>query len=208
GTRRHTREATEPLPVSRTGEPLRATGTSTRLRARSAPPLYNDVASYRPFGHQRPAGAAIVIASNRGVPRYECVAQGRRPALRRVRGSLVVGVAAFALVGLSLAACSSNNTSTTPSSSASGGTSAPPASSLKVGMAYDVGGRGDQSFNDAAARGLDKAKSDYGVAIKELEATLGETDAQKEDRLRQLADGGSNPIIAGRFAHPGPPRQD
>ncbi len=128
--------------------------------------------------------------------------------MRQVRGSFVVGVAALALAGLSLAACgnkTNNNTtaSNTPSASA-GGTTSAAAPSVKVGMAYDVGGRGDQSFNDAAARGLDKAKSDYGVAVKELEATQGETDAQKEDRLRQLADGGYNPIIAVGFAYAGP----
>ena len=30
-------------------------------------------------------------------------------------------------------------------------------------MAYDIGGRGDKSFNDSAAAGLDKAKADLGV---------------------------------------------
>ena len=41
----------------------------------------------------------------------------------------------------------------------------------KVGLAYDVGGRGDQSFNDSAAAGLDKAKTDFGIAeVKELTA--------------------------------------
>ena len=119
----------------------------------------------------------------------------------------MVGVAALALAGLSLTACGSSNNNTggggTPSSSASGGGTGA-ASALKVGMAYDIGGRGDQSFNDAAARGLDKAKSDYGVTIKELEATLGETNAQKEDRLRQLADGGYDPIIAVGFAYAEP----
>ena len=34
-------------------------------------------------------------------------------------------------------------------------------------MAYDVGGRGDQSFNDSAAAGLDKAKTELGVEVKE-----------------------------------------
>jgi basic membrane protein A and related proteins len=121
--------------------------------------------------------------------------------MRRVRGSFVVGVAVLALAGLSLAACGNEKPASTPSSGA--GTSAP-ASTLKVGMAYDVGGRGDQSFNDAAARGLDKAKADYGVTVKELEATQGETDAQKEDRLRQLGDGGYNVIIAVGFAYAGP----
>jgi basic membrane protein A len=71
-------------------------------------------------------------------------------------------------------------------------------------MAYDIGGRGDQSFNDAAARGLDKAKSEFGVQTKELEATAGETDAQKEERLRLLAEQGFNPVVAVGFAYSGP----
>src|SRR5262245_10151215 len=33
----------------------------------------------------------------------------------------------------------------------------------KVGLLFDVTGRGDKSFNDAAAAGLDKAKADYGI---------------------------------------------
>ncbi len=31
--------------------------------------------------------------------------------------------------------------------------------SVKLGLAYDIGGRGDQSFNDLAAASLDKAKA-------------------------------------------------
>ena len=51
------------------------------------------------------------------------------------------------------------------SSAAPGGSptptgSGPAASSIKVGMAYDIGGRGDKSFNDSAAAGLDKAKAE------------------------------------------------
>jgi basic membrane protein A len=72
---------------------------------------------------------------------------------------------------------------------------------LKVGLAFDIGGRGDQSFNDSAARGLDKAKSELGLETKELEATQGETDAQKEERLRLLAQGGYNPVVAVGFAY-------
>ena len=33
----------------------------------------------------------------------------------------------------------------------------------KIGLLYDITGRGDQSFNDSAAAGLDKAKADFGV---------------------------------------------
>ncbi len=38
-----------------------------------------------------------------------------------------------------------------------------PTSDIKVGMAYDVGGRGDQSFNDSAAAGLDQAVEEFGM---------------------------------------------
>jgi len=82
-----------------------------------------------------------------------------------------------------------------------GSSSSPPASDIKVGLAYDIGGRGDQSFNDSAAAGLDKAKEDFGVETKELEAGDNETDAQKEERLRLLASGGYNPVIAVGFAY-------
>src|SRR4051794_32380719 len=89
---------------------------------------------------------------------------------------------------LSLAACGS-----------SGGSNS--GSGAKVGMAYDVGGRGDKSFNDLAAAGLDKAKSDLGVQIKELAATQGESEQAKESRLDLLAKGGYNPIVAVGFAY-------
>ncbi|GAA4578777.1 BMP family ABC transporter substrate-binding protein [Planotetraspora phitsanulokensis] len=79
------------------------------------------------------------------------------------------------------------------------------ASSMKVGLAYDIGGRGDQSFNDAAASGLDDAKRNLGLrTVKELEATPGETDAQKSERLRVLAEAGYSPIIAVGYAYSEP----
>jgi basic membrane protein A len=86
-----------------------------------------------------------------------------------------------------------------PAATAGGGGQA-----LKVGLAYDIGGRGDQSFNDAAAAGLDRAKSELGVEIREVEATGGEPDSAKEERLRQLAEGGFNPVIAVGFAYANP----
>jgi basic membrane protein A and related proteins len=112
---------------------------------------------------------------------------------------LAAAGAAGAMV-LAVAACggTGSTTSATP-----GASSAPAASAVKVGLAYDVGGRGDGSFNDAAAAGLDKAVSELKVTSKELEATQGETDTQKEERLRLLAQGGYNPIIAVGFAYSG-----
>ncbi|HEY7483400.1 MAG TPA: BMP family ABC transporter substrate-binding protein [Streptosporangiaceae bacterium] len=113
---------------------------------------------------------------------------------------ITAAVLASAMLTLGAAACGGSDDNTT--SGGGGGTASKAA--LKVGMAYDIGGRGDQSFNDAAARGLDQAKSEFGVQAKELEATAGETDAQKEERLRLLAEQGYNPVIAVGFAYSGP----
>ncbi|ANY10103.1 ABC transporter substrate-binding protein [Pseudonocardia sp. HH130630-07] len=74
------------------------------------------------------------------------------------------------------------------------------ASALKVGLAYDIGGRGDASFNDAAAAGLDRASSELGMP-KATEATAqqGESEDAGTTRLRQLAQAGNNPVIAVGF---------
>ncbi len=88
-------------------------------------------------------------------------------------------------------------TATTPSST-------PAAGNIKIGLAYDIGGRGDKSFNDAAAAGLEAATKKLGVPssnVKELEAVAGESEAQKQARLTQLADNGYNCIIAVGFAY-------
>ncbi|MFE2723741.1 BMP family protein [Kitasatospora sp. NPDC059327] len=96
----------------------------------------------------------------------------------------------------SLAACGAKSNDTTASSGSSEG-------GLKVGMAYDIGGRGDQSFNDSAARGLDKAKAELGVAVTEADAKTGEAEADKETRLKNLVTAGYNPIIAVGFVYQG-----
>ncbi|MEV4319399.1 BMP family ABC transporter substrate-binding protein [Actinocrispum sp. NPDC049592] len=148
-----------------------------------------------------------------------------------MRRSRVTTLAAVALTGaLALAGCAKDSgggnsappagggqsssasagCKTNPVPQASGGSSAASsgsagkvdASALKVGLAYDIGGRGDASFNDAAAAGLDKAKSDMGVKdVKELTAAPNESEDAKQSRLRQLADGGYNPIVAVGFAY-------
>ncbi|WP_091293924.1 BMP family ABC transporter substrate-binding protein [Amycolatopsis xylanica] len=116
-----------------------------------------------------------------------------------MRGTALAAVAMAGL--LTLSACSGSDTGSGSTPAPGNGSGAP--ASVKVGLAYDIGGRGDQSFNDSAARGLDKAKAESGIEVKELEAAAGETDAQKEDRLRTLAEQGYNPIIAIGFAYQG-----
>jgi basic membrane protein A len=104
--------------------------------------------------------------------------------------------AAFAVVTLGLAACGSDDTGSGTDTAAQDS-----AGGMKVGLAYDIGGRGDQSFNDSAAAGLDKAKQDLGIEATEAEAGQGESDAAKEERLRVLADSGHDPIIGVGFAY-------
>jgi basic membrane protein A len=71
----------------------------------------------------------------------------------------------------------------------------------KIGLAYDVGGRGDQSFNDSAYVGLTKAVEDLDATCREVEAGSGENDADREERLRLLADAGFNPVVAVGFIY-------
>ncbi len=106
--------------------------------------------------------------------------------------------AVVSVAALTLAACGDSGTDGSSSSSSS---SSSAVKKLKVGMAYDVGGRGDQSFNDSAAAGLDKAKSELGVDAKEAAAVNGENEAAREERLQQLVDAGYTHIVAVGFAY-------
>jgi basic membrane protein A len=100
---------------------------------------------------------------------------------------------------LSLTACGGDSDTDADDNSNGGGGA--PTSDVKVGMAYDVGGRGDQSFNDSAAAGLDEAVEEFGIETQESEAEDGEAETAREERLRTFADAGYNPIIAVGFAY-------
>jgi basic membrane protein A len=67
------------------------------------------------------------------------------------------------------------------------------AASLTIGIAYDIGGRGDRSFNDAAAIGLEKAQKDFTFSVEPV-ITDG-TSADRERRVRSLIAKNCNPII-------------
>ncbi len=106
---------------------------------------------------------------------------------------------AATVASLALAACGSSSTGTPAASTGAAGGGA--AAGIKVGMAYDVGGRGDQSFNDAAAAGLDKAAKELGITSKEASATNGEAESARVERLKQLIDAGYTNIVAVGFAY-------
>ncbi|WP_405692802.1 BMP family protein [Streptomyces sp. NBC_01185] len=111
--------------------------------------------------------------------------------MRRITRIATVGVMSAALA-LSVSACgdSSSDSGTSSDSKAD-----------KTAIAYDIGGRGDQSFNDAAYAGLAKAEKDLGVKGTEAEPSEGESDADKVQRLTSLARAGNNPVIGVGFAY-------
>jgi basic membrane protein A and related proteins len=111
--------------------------------------------------------------------------------------------AAMSVAAVALAACGSSTNSGGGSGGGGGAatTGGAGASGLKVGMASDVGGRGDQSFNDTAAAGLDKAVKDLGVQSKEAAATNGEAESARQERLQQLIDAGYTNVVAVGFAY-------
>ncbi|MFI5683654.1 BMP family protein [Streptomyces sp. NPDC051636] len=109
--------------------------------------------------------------------------------MRRVSRIAVAGVATAALA-VTVSACGSSSTS-----SSTGG------KSKGIGLAYDVGGKGDQSFNDAAYAGLQKAEKDFGVKARDVEPQDNESDADKVQRLETLAKQGYNPIIGVGYSY-------
>jgi basic membrane protein A and related proteins len=64
---------------------------------------------------------------------------------------------------------------------------------LPVGLVYDIGGRGDQSFNDSAAAGLDRAVADFG--IESSEASANEDGSNREELLNLQAE--TNDLVFG-----------
>ena len=67
------------------------------------------------------------------------------------------------------------------------------AANLTIGIAYDIGGRGDRSFNDAAALGLEKAQKEFTFTVEPV-ITDG-TSAERDRRVRALIAKNCNPII-------------
>jgi basic membrane protein A len=110
--------------------------------------------------------------------------------MRRISRITVAG-AATASLALALSACGSTSTSGSSDSKGNKG----------LAIAYDVGGKGDQSFNDAAYAGLEQAQKEFGYETADVEPTEGETDADKEQRLASLAKQGYNPVIGVGYAY-------
>ncbi|MBV1902186.1 MAG: BMP family ABC transporter substrate-binding protein [Marinosulfonomonas sp.] len=62
---------------------------------------------------------------------------------------------------------------------------------------FDLGGKFDKSFNQAAFAGATKWAEETGGSFREIELT---SEAQREQALRRFAEAGSNPIVMTGFA--------
>jgi basic membrane protein A and related proteins len=65
-----------------------------------------------------------------------------------------------------------------------------------IGLVFDVGGRGDKSFNDQAYAGLERAQKELGITFHTLETGEG---ADREAAMRQLAAGDAQLIFGVGF---------
>ena len=83
----------------------------------------------------------------------------------------LLAVLMTAAMVLSLAAC--------------GGSEEPAAEGLKVGLVTDLGGVEDQSFNQSAWEGLQKAAEDFGVEVNYLSSS---TDADYAPNIETFVD--------------------
>lgn len=114
-----------------------------------------------------------------------------------MRPRLWKGLALLAVLTMTAAACGDNGGTT----GASDGGETECNADIQVGVALDVGGVGDKSFNDAAKRGLDDAIAD-GLVCEDntnlIEANA--TGSDRDQNIQSLADAGYNLVVGVGFA--------
>jgi basic membrane protein A len=71
------------------------------------------------------------------------------------------------------------------------------AQDIKPAIIYDLGGKFDKSFNEAAYNGAEQFTAETDIAYREFEI---QNDAQREQALQRFAQDGSNPIVMAGFS--------
>ena len=71
------------------------------------------------------------------------------------------------------------------------------AQDIKPALLYDLGGKFDKSFNEAAFNGAEKFKTETGIEYVEFEVSNA---SQREQALRRFAEDGRNPIVMTGFS--------
>lgn len=124
--------------------------------------------------------------------------------MRRIsRIAAVALMASMALTGCGSSGGDNGGNKTTDKGAVDACKGSKPGDGPKVGIAFDVGGIGDQSFNDSANAGVKKAIEELGASCVSVEPAAGgqDNDTKRAERLRTLADQGYNPIISIGFIY-------
>ena len=121
--------------------------------------------------------------------------------MRSWRAKVLVLIGVLSVVA---AACGDDNGGETGGAggTATGGTAGAECNAdIQVGMAFDIGGLGDKSFNDAADAGLQQAIAD-GLVCEDNVVTneANSTGSDRDQNLQALADAGFNLVIGVGFA--------
>ncbi|MUL42469.1 BMP family ABC transporter substrate-binding protein [Streptomonospora sp. PA3] len=119
-----------------------------------------------------------------------------------MRAAKLAAATAAGVLTLALTACDNPQSGGAEGDGGGGGDD-----EIRVGLAYDVGGRGDKSFNDSAYRGLQRVQEELGIPaenIQDFEPSEGESDVDKEERLKNMADQGFDVVIGVGFAYTQP----
>ncbi|MBA5776259.1 BMP family ABC transporter substrate-binding protein [Stappia sp. F7233] len=72
------------------------------------------------------------------------------------------------------------------------------AEDIKPAVAYDLGGKFDKSFNEAAYTGAEQFKKESGIDYQDFEI---QNDSQREQALRRFARNGMSPVVAIGFSY-------
>ncbi|WP_151772004.1 BMP family lipoprotein [Streptomyces abyssomicinicus] len=113
------------------------------------------------------------------------------------RNRITRAAVTVAVVALAAAGCGESS----KSASTGGDKESGKYSGKGIGLAYDIGGEGDQSFNDAAHAGFLKADEDFKIGGQTFEPADGEAEADKVQRIENLAKQGYNPVIGVGFIY-------
>jgi basic membrane protein A and related proteins len=113
--------------------------------------------------------------------------------MRGVRGVRVAAL--LVALGLTAAACGGGD----DDGGASGGGGGDQAEAKKVGIVYDIGGRGDKSFNDSAFAGLQAAEKEQGDKLQAKDVEPNPDGSNRKELLDGLADEGYGLIFGVGF---------
>ena len=119
--------------------------------------------------------------------------------MRSWRAKMLVLIGVLSIVA---AACGDDGGDETGGTGGTGGTGAAECNAdIQVGMAFDIGGLGDKSFNDSANAGLQQAIAD-GLVCEDKVVTneANSTGSDRDQNLQALADAGFNLVIGVGFA--------